>query len=127
MTDSKAPGSDGFHAGFYQRTWDSVGGSVTKFALNFFETGKLPEECNDILISLIPKVPCPEMVKQLRPIGLCNVTYKIITKVMTTRLKKVMQKLVGPYQSSFIAGRQISDNILVYQEALHSMRSKGGK
>ena len=64
---------------------------------------------------------------QFRPISLCNVLFKIITKTMVLRLKDVMNKLIGPAQSSFILSRLSTDNILVVQEAVHSMRRKKGR
>ncbi|XP_031116716.1 uncharacterized protein LOC116020380 [Ipomoea triloba] len=127
MAPFKAPGPDGFQAGFYQKTWNVVNEVTSNFALEFFSSGKIPVGCNDTVLSLIPKVTSPEFANQFRPIGLCNTSYKILTKMMTTRLKFIMRKLIGPYQTSFVPGRQITDNILVYQETLHSMRYKQGK
>lgn len=118
----KAPGPDGFQPVFYQDCWEVVGQSVTNFVLNFFETGQLPSKANDALLVLIPKVDKPEKMAQFRPISLCNVLFKIITKSMVMRLKRVMPKLIGPAQSSFIPGRLSVDNIVVVQEAVHSMR-----
>ena len=65
-------------------------------------------------------------MSQLRPIGLCNVAYKAITKAIVNRLKPILAKLIAPTQSSFVPGRQISDNIIIVQEMLHSMRQKKG-
>lgn len=127
MGSFKAPGPDGYQPIFYQRSWEVVGESVIQFALEFFESGQLPQETNDALIVLIPKVASPEKITQFRPISLCNVLFKIITKAMVRRLKQVMVKLIGPAQSSFIPGRLINDNIVVVQEAIHSMRHKQGK
>ncbi|XP_019186483.1 PREDICTED: uncharacterized protein LOC109181186 [Ipomoea nil] len=126
MSPCKAPGPDGFSAGFYQQTWQIVGDLIVTFASKFFENGSLPEGSNDTIITLIPKTENPETVRQLRPIGLCNVTYKILTKAMTSRLKNISQKIVGMYQTSFVPGRQITDNILLYQEVLNSFRTKKG-
>lgn len=123
MAPYKAPGPDGLPAGFYQKTWDIVGDSICSLVTNYFETGVLPNGLNDTLISLIPKVTHPESVTQFRPISLCNVSYKIITKVMVNRMKPVLEKLVSHEQSSFVPGRQIVDNIVVYQEVLHSFRT----
>lgn len=127
MTPFKATGPDGFHAGFYQNQWNTVGAEVVKQAMKFFTTGSMDQNVNDTLVSLIPKVDNPEMVSQFRPISLCNVCYKVITKAMTNRIKGVICELIGPEQSSFVPERQIMDNIVVYQEVLHSMRKKKGK
>lgn len=94
--------------------------------LEFFETGQLPPETIDAIVVLIAKVVKPEMITQFRPISLCNVLFKTITKAMVGRLKGVMTKLIGPAQSSFIPGRLSTDNIVVVQEAVHSMRRKKG-
>ena len=127
MGSFKAPGPDGFQPVFYQRCWETVGASVIRFVLLFFETGKLPENTNDALVVLIPKVTKPEYITQFRPISLCNVLFKTITKAMVGRLKSIMPKLIGPAQSSFIPGRLSADNIVVVQEAVHSMKKKQGR
>jgi len=123
----KAPGPDGFQPVFYQECWEIVGSSVTRFVLDFFESGILPQSTNDALLVLIPKVLKPEKITQFRPISLCNVLFKVITKMMVIRLKSVISKLIGPAQASFIPGRLSIDNIVVVQEAVHSMRRKKGR
>jgi len=80
-----------------------------------------------VIVVLIAKVLKPEKITQFRPISLCNVVFKIITKTMVGRLKGVISKLVGPAQSSFIPGRLSTDNIVVVQEAVHSMQRKKGR
>ncbi|XP_019094473.1 PREDICTED: uncharacterized protein LOC109129898 [Camelina sativa] len=127
MGSFKAPGPDGFQPVFYQKCWETVGSSVTKFVLDFFESGVLPESTNDALLVLIAKVAKPERITQFRPVSLCNVLFKIITKMMVLRLKTVISKLIGPAQSSFIPGRLSVDNIVVVHEVVHSMRRKKGR
>ena len=127
MGKYKAPGPDGYQPIFYQESWDVVGESVTRFGLKFFETGVLAEGMNDAMLVLIPKVLKPEKIMQFRPISLCNVLFKIITKMMVLRLKHLMPKLIGPAQASFIPGRLSQDNIVIVQEAVHSMRRKKGR
>lgn len=126
MAPYKAPGPDGFPVGFYQKTWITVGMSICGLVSDYLDSGIMPEGLNDTLVSLIPKNPHPESVTQFRPISLCNVSYKVITKVMVNRLKPVLEKLVSQEQSSFVPGRQIVDNIMVYQEILHSLRTNSG-
>lgn len=123
----KAPGPDDYQPVFYQDCWEVVGESVIHFALEFFASGILPTETNDVLVVLIGKVLKPEKITQFRPISLCNVLFKTITKMMVLRLKRVIAKLIGPAQSSFKPGRLSMDNIVVVQEAVHSMRRKKGR
>jgi len=126
MSPFKAPGPDGLHAAFYQRMWNIVGENIFQMVKEAFVGGSLPPGLNDTTLVLIPKVQFPENVRQFRPISLCNVSYKIITKTITNRLKYILPDIVGPYQSSFVQGRQISDNILVFQEIMHTMRKQKG-
>ncbi|XP_019178992.1 PREDICTED: uncharacterized protein LOC109174182 [Ipomoea nil] len=127
MKPFKAPGPDDLPAGFYQHTWETTGDSIFNLVANAFHFGELPEGLNDTLVALIPKIRPPETVKHFRPISLCNVSYKILTKTITNRLKCILPQVIGPHQSSFVPGRQITDNVLVYQEVMHTMKEARGK
>lgn len=76
---------------------------------------------------LIPKVASPEHIKQFRPISLCTVTYKLVTKVLVNRLRPFLRDLIAPFQTSFIPGRQVSDNIFLAQEVIHTIRKSKSK
>jgi hypothetical protein len=123
----KAPGADGFPAGFYQKSWDTVGVNVKKFVEKVWNEPSAISEVNHTDICLIPKVSQPEFIKQFRPISLCNTSYKIVSKVVVERLKRCVAKLVSPYQTGFVPGRNIHENIVVAKEMLHSMHQKQGK
>ena len=90
----------------------------------FFESGDIMEGLNETNLVLIPKKKNPSTVTELRPIALCNVLMKIITKVLANRLKEVLNTVVSDAQSAFIPGRLISDNIMVSYEVMHYLKRK---
>ena len=66
----------------------------------------------------------PENVSKYRPISLCNVLYKILSKVIANRLKPILNSIVSEAQSAFTADRLITDNILIPFESLHYMKTQ---
>lgn len=82
---------------------------------------------NQTDIVLIPKVEQPQTILQFRPISLCNSIYKVISKIIVNRLKVCIPKLVSPFQTSFIPGRNIHENIIIAKKIMHSMHHKKGK
>ena len=62
-----------------------------------------------------------------RPISLYTVAYKTITKIIANRLQDILPDLIGPHQMSFVPGHHITENIIVAQEIIHSMRRKKGR
>jgi hypothetical protein len=119
----KAPGPDCFPARFLQRNWDLLREAITKAVQAFFSSGVLPEEVNDTAIILIPKKNNPEELKDFRPISLCNVVFKIISKCLVNRLRSLLQDIISPVQSVFIPGRIITDNALMAFECIHAIQS----
>ena len=123
MAPLKAPEPDGMPPLFYQNFWHLVKGDVTQIVLHFLNSGSLPNPLNHTFITLIPKTKIPEQVSEFRPISLCNVLYKIFSKVLANRLKRVLPHIISEHQSAFIKGRLITDNILVAYETLHYMKN----
>ncbi len=125
-----ALGPDGMPPLFYQKFWDSIGNDVSFAVLSCLNSGTILKSINHTYITLIPKIPIPKKVTNFRPISLYNVIYKIISKVLTNRLKTILPHIIYETQSAFIPGRLITDNILVAFETLHHMKSqnlgKGG-
>jgi hypothetical protein len=124
MSPTKALGPDGLPPVFYQKYWHLIGEDISNAVLTCLNTGKILKAINHTHITLIPKVKNPETVQEFRPISLCNVIYKTISKVLTNRLKRVLPQIVSESQSAFVPGRLITDNILVAFETLHHMHQQ---
>lgn len=122
--DLKAPGPDGLHAIFYKRFWSMLGDDLTKEVLQAVNTCSIPDGWNDTAIVMIPKVNSPEKVTQFRPISLCNVVYKVISKMIAARLKIILSEIISTTRSAFVPGRMITDNILVAYECFHTIKKK---
>ena len=87
-----------------------------------FEEGEFLMAINEALLVLLPKVASPVYVKHFRPISLCFMLYKLVTKVLVNCLKLYLSSLIGPFQVSFVLARQVVDNILVAQELIYTIR-----
>jgi hypothetical protein len=103
--------------------------NIYKDILGSLNSDILPEFLNITSIALIPKVKSPTSVTDYRPISLYNVSYKLISKILANRLKKILPQIIFPVQSAFVLGRLITDNVLMAYETLHTMhtRMKGKK
>jgi len=124
MHPLKSLGSDGFSTDFYQKSWEVVGKEVSRAALYVLNGGSFDDGPNSTNICLVPKVAAPSRVTEFRPISLCNVIYKIISKAISNWLKIVLPSIISQEQSVFIPGRLITDNILVVFETLHTMDTR---
>jgi hypothetical protein len=125
IRDLKVPGPDSMPAMFYKTFWQVVGNKVTREMLNVLSSAPMPAEWNNMIIALIPKVKNPVKVTDLRPISLCNVLYKIISKVLANHLKSILSDIISPSQSAFVPERLVSNNILIAYELTHYLMNQG--
>lgn len=124
MHPDKSPGPDGMTPGFYQKFWNILSVDVFKVVKQFFDTGIIDKNLIATNIALIPKKRNPQFMTELRPISLCNVIYKVISKVLANRLKEIIDAIISDTQSAFIPGRLISDNVMIAHELMHFMKRK---
>ena len=124
MAPLKASGPDGMPPLFFQSFWPLIGDEVFKAVLDCLNSCHIPKEFNYTYVTLIPKVKDPEKISKFRLISLCNVIYKLISKVLANRLKPLLPSIVFENQSAFQAGRVITNNILMAFETLHYMKTQ---
>lgn len=127
MYPLKAPGLDGMSPLFYQHFWSTCGHVICKTVLDFLNHGISPHNFNQTHVVFVPKVKEPKYVTDFRPISLCNVIYKIASKAIANRLKRILPSIISDSLSAFVHGRLIIDNVLVAFETMHHISKKEGE
>ncbi|GKB37953.1 RNA-directed DNA polymerase, eukaryota [Tanacetum coccineum] len=120
----KSPGPDGFTFEFFKKHWSIVGCDVISAIKEFFSSSSIPNGCNASFIALIPKVLDAKHLNDFRPISLVGCQYKIIGKILASRLSNVMEDIISPEQSAFVKGRQIMDGPIILNEIVSWCKSK---
>jgi exonuclease III len=118
----KAPGPDGFTSDFFHYCWQMIRTEVWEILEDSRITGEVLRAFNATFLALIPKEGQANRPKQYRPIALCNVIYKLLTKVIARRLKPILPTIISPEQSGYVEGRQILDSIILAHEVIHSLQ-----
>eukprot|EP00253_Pinus_taeda_P021165 PITA_21165 len=125
MQQDKAPGPDGFTVAFYGNHWETIKKDFVWMVKNVFKNHKMGENTKSSHIALIAKEMNPLSFDKFRPISLCNASYKIVTKILANRLKKLLPHLISENQGGFVPNRKITDNVILIQEAIHSSYNRG--
>ncbi|GMI72472.1 hypothetical protein HRI_000916500 [Hibiscus trionum] len=121
---NRAPGPDGCNLGFFKKFWPLLKNDIMHFFDEFHCERDWEAGINHSFITLIPKVDNPESLDEFRPISLVGGMYKILSKVLTSRLKSVIGELIGKSQFAFIAGRQILDCSFIANEVIDYMNKE---
>lgn len=116
LPKGKAPGPDGFPVEFYTAHWKSVGLDMINAVSEFFLSGSLLKQWNATVLTLIPKKTNATSISDFRPISCCNTTYKVISKLISSRLKHVLPHIISNTQSAFIPVRLMIENVLMATE-----------
>lgn len=94
MFPTRTPGPDGFPTLFFQHFWHVIKDKTVQCCLNVLNEKASLKGMNHTNIALIPKEKHPKMASDIRPISLCNVSYKNIAKVLANRLKPILQLII---------------------------------
>lgn len=122
--DDKSPGPDGYFSFFFKSAWSIVGDLFCSAVREFFSSSALLMQWNRIAIALVPKLDRASSVNDYRPIAYCNVFYKVISKILASKLAITLDSLVDHAQSTFVGSRNITDNIHLAQEFLRQYNIK---
>ncbi|XP_027155903.1 uncharacterized protein LOC113756420, partial [Coffea eugenioides] len=124
LDSQSAAGPDGFGGGFYQSCWECIKDDFMDAVQDFFAGASMPRGFSSTTITLLPKKEGACEWKDFRPISLSNVSSKIISKILSTRINTLLPKLILEFQTGFIPGRGIQDNVLLAQELILDLDKK---
>ena len=86
--------------------------------------GSIPDNLNTTYLTLISKVDRPSSFAEYRPIALCNLLYKLVTKIIVGRMKETLGRFITQEQFGFLPDRQILDAAGIVQETILSIKQK---
>jgi hypothetical protein len=124
FSKDKSPGPDGWTVEFYLHFFDLVGPDLLELVEDSRLQGKISRALNSTFLTLIPKASHPTTFGDYRSIVLCNLCYKLISKIIANRVKPILSRLLSREQLGFLKGRQILDAIGTAQECLHNIHHK---
>jgi hypothetical protein len=120
----KIPGPDGWTVEFYLHFFELVGDDLWDLVEDTRIRGVVNRALNSTFLTLIPNTNLLISLGDYRPIALCNLCYKIITKILANRIKPYLSRIISGEQLGFLKGRQILDAIGTAQEVLHNIKHK---
>lgn len=112
---------------FYHTYWDIVGNDVWEMVAQAFVIGNINPSLAETPIIHISKVDQLLSLRNFRPISLCNVLLKVVSKVPVHRIRPHLSDFIGPFQSNFTPRRGTIDNALIAQEIIHHMHNQKDK
>lgn len=125
LPDNKAPGPDGFSAEFFTSAWDVVGNDLVYAVQDFFGSSSLLRQANTTSICLIPKFIGAEKIADFRPVSCCSTVYKVISRLLSVKIKLFLSDVVQGNQVGFIEGRLLCENVLLASELVSDFHKEG--
>jgi len=122
LKDGKALGPDGLTANSFHAFWEHIKKKVWELVEETTSMHWILSSLNSTFIALVPKVEDFSTPDKYRPITLCNIIYKLISKILANRLKSLLPLLISPKQTWYVEGHQILDGIILSHEVIHSLK-----
>ena len=124
ITEGKSLGLDGFIVNLFHHFWDLIKLEVWKIVEDSRVSRRILLDFNATFLTLITKSKRADSPDKFSPISLCNVIYKIITKVIANILKPLIPDLISPEKLGFVEGQHLTYGIILVHEMLHSLKNK---
>uniref|UniRef100_A0A672HUD6 Reverse transcriptase domain-containing protein n=1 Tax=Salarias fasciatus TaxID=181472 RepID=A0A672HUD6_SALFA len=118
MPTGRSPGIDGLTAEFYKAFWDILGRDVLDVHNECLASGSLPVSCRRAVLTLLPKKGNLQDIKNWRPVSLLCVDYKLLSKVLASRLGRAMEQVIHRDQTYCVPGRSMVDNVHLIRDVL---------
>lgn len=113
MPRNKTSGPDGFPVEFFKCAWAIIGHEFLASVRDFFVQCFMPTSQNATSLILLAKRPRADTIKEFLPIACLNTQYKLITRLLSNRLKVTLSGLILPNQTAFVADRMLVETILL--------------
>ncbi|VFR02689.1 unnamed protein product [Cuscuta campestris] len=120
---SSAAGPDGFNGTFFRHCWSTIHLHVTKVVQEYFIGVPIPQVFGSTTITLLPKKETYTSFDYYRPLSLSTFFSKIITRILSDRLKLLLHKLISKEQVAYQIGKDIEEHILLTKEMVHMLAS----
>ena len=124
LPKNKTGGPDGYSAEFFTSTWPIIGPKITEAVLEFFQSGRLQKQWNTANLVLIPKKTNASLPSDFRSISCLNTVYKVISKLLASRLKEILPLMISKSQSAFLPGRLLAENVLLATDLVNGYNSQ---
>nr|BAC82605.1 pol-like protein [Tetraodon nigroviridis] len=118
MQGRRAPGINGLTVEFYKAYWDIVAPDLLEVFNESLSSGSLPVSCRRAVMALLPKKGNLQDIRNWRPVSLLCTDYKILSKVLATRLREAMEEVIHRDQTYCVPGRSIVDNVHLIRDVL---------
>ncbi|MCO5581256.1 hypothetical protein L7F22_035134 [Adiantum nelumboides] len=125
LDGASCPGDDGLTRQFFMQYWDLISQPLQEGLQEIFDTGIMLQHMSSGIISLIPKGGDASTLRQWRPITPMSSVYKILARMITSRLRPFLPELMHLSQTDFVQDRSILNNVVTFYEAVEWTRQTG--
>lgn len=124
---NKTSGPDGYSSEFFISCWQIIGPEVIEAVQEFFKSGTMLRQWNATTLILIPKTTNASSTSDFCPISCLNTVYKVVSKLLSNRLKAVLPSVISQAQSAFLPGRLLAENVLLATDLVKGYSSSNSE